>query len=215
MSNKKDNKKPVDVKKLVLIAAVTVVVVLAAILVDNMIRHPRCQDETGALNVVIQKVLPSLDELADDEGFALEVKDIETIGDAEHYPVAVRRVPKCEDGEAAKRVVENRVLPDMNTGGEVELTLLDGVTTMDAQSMTELPYFVVEVSRTTDGKKEVLETIYVRQKNSQPFVIQQEGVLTPLAEEEELLIATIYVRIKDSQPFQKDDTTGQLVPYGG
>ena len=122
MSNKKDNKKPVDVKKLVLIAAVTVVVVLAAILVDNMIRHPRCQDETGALNVVIQKVLPSLDELADDEGFALEVKDIETIGDAEHYPVAVRRVPKCEDGEAAKRVVENRVLPDMNTGGEVELT---------------------------------------------------------------------------------------------
>ena len=68
MSNKKDNKKPVDVKKLVLIAAVTVVVVLAAILVDNMIRHPRCQDETGALNVVIQKVLPSLDELADDGG---------------------------------------------------------------------------------------------------------------------------------------------------
>ncbi len=97
----------------------------------------------------------------------------------------------------------------------MELTLLDGVTMMDAQSMTELPYFVVEVSRTTDGKKEVLETIYVRQKNSQPFVIQQEGVLTPLAEEEELLIATIYVRIKDSQPFQKDDTTGQLVPYGG
>lgn len=215
MSNKKDNKKPMDVKKLVIIAAVTVAVVVAAILVDNMIRHPRCQDETGALNVVIQKVLASLDELADDEGFALNVKDMETIGDDDYYPVTVLRVPKCEDGEAAKRVVENRVLPGMTSGGEVELTLLDGVTMMDADTMTDLPYFVVEVSRTADGKKEVLDTIYVRQKNSQPFVIREEGVLTPLAEEEELLIATIYVRIKDSQPFQKDDTTGQLVPYGG
>ena len=214
-TNPQPEKKKMNGKKLALIAGVTVLVIIAAVLVDNMIRNPRCRDETDAMNVIIQKVLPSLDEIADDEGFGLEVQELETIGDSDYYPVFITRFPKCPDEAEAKRVVENRVLPDMNTGGEVELTLLDGVTMMDAQSMTELPYFVVEVSRTTDGKKEVLETIYVRQKNSQPFVIQQEGVLTPLAEEEELLIATIYVRIKDSQPFQKDDTTGQLVPYGG
>ena len=39
--------------------------------------------------------------------------------------------------------------------------------------------------------------------------------LTAAADEVEDPIATVYVRIKDSQPFHKDDTTGQLVPYGG
>ena len=51
-------KKPMDPKKLLMITAVTVLVIIAAILVDSAIRYPRGEDETAALNVVIQKVLP-------------------------------------------------------------------------------------------------------------------------------------------------------------
>ena len=64
-------RKPMDKKKLLTIAAVTAAVVVVAVLVDSMIRNPRAKDETDAMNVVIQKVLPSLDEIAPDEGFGL------------------------------------------------------------------------------------------------------------------------------------------------
>ena len=209
-ANSQPAKKPMDKKKILTIAAVTVVVVLVAILVDSMIRNPRCKDETDAMNVIIQKVLPSLDEIADDEGFGLEVKEIETIGSDDYYPVYITRFPKCEGGEAAKQVVENRVLPSMESGGDADLTLLED------QEIEGLKYFVVEVSRTgEDGKKEVLSTVYVKAKNSQPFVKGEDGALEPAAEQEEIPITTIYVKIKNSQPFVKDDTTGQLVPYGG
>ena len=202
-------KKPMDPKKLLMITAVTVLVIIAAILVDSAIRYPRCEDETAALNVVIQKVLPSVDEIAEDEGFSLTVQEIDNIGDSDYYPILITRIPKCEDGEGAKHVVETRVIPSTSFGGQVDLNLLDGV------SFNEEPYFVVEASRTADGKKEVLETYYVRAKNSQPYTFKDENTLTPAAEEEELSVLTVYIRIKDSQVFLRDETTGQLVPYGG
>lgn len=202
-------KKPMDMKKIIIIAVVTVVVVLAAILVDNAVRNPKCEDETAALNVVIQKVLPVLDELADDEGFSLEVQEMETIGNAQYYPVFVIRYPKCEDNAAAKRVVEERVLPGIVSGGQVDVTFLRNETIEGER------YYVIEVSRITDGKKELLSTVYVREQNSQPFTKDASGALVAAADEVEDPIATVYVRIKDSQAFHKDDTTGQLVPYGG
>lgn len=202
-------KKPMDMKKIIIIAVVTVVVVLAAILVDNAVRNPKCEDETAALNVVIQKVLPVLDELADDEGFSLEVQEMETIGNTQYYPVFVIRYPKCEDNAAAKRVVEERVLPGIVSGGQVDVTFLRNETIEDER------YYVIEVSRITDGKKELLSTVYVREQNSQPFTKDAQGKLVAAADEVEDPIATVYVRIKDSQAFHKDDTTGQLVPYGG
>ena len=73
----------------------------------------------------------------------------------------------------------------------------------------------IVIGRTADGKKEVLETYYVRAKNSQPYTFKDENTLTPAAEEEELPVLTVYIRIKDSQVFLRDETTGQLVPYGG
>lgn len=209
-SNAQPEKKPMDLKKLALIAAVTVVVVIIAILVDNMIRNPRCKDETGAINVIIQKVLPSLDEIADDEGFGLEVQELETIGDSDYYPVFITRFPKCEDEESAKRVVKDRVLPDIAPDGQVDLTMLE------SQVIEEQSYYVVEVSRAGEGKKEVVATVFVQAKNSRPYLLSADGTkLTPAAEQEELPITTIYVRTKNSQPFRKDDTSGQLVPYGG
>lgn len=209
MPEKKETKKAMEPKKLLLITAVLVLVIVAAILVDSAIRYPRCEDETAALNVVIQKVLPSVDEIADDEGFSLTVQDMENIGNSDYYPILITRVPKCEDGESAKRVVENRVLPGIASGGQIDLELKPDVT------LAEEPYFVVEASRQADGKKEILETYYVRAKNSQPYVFKDENTITPVVEEEELPIVTVYVRIKDSQPFLRDETSGQLVPYGG
>lgn len=202
-------KKPMDVKKMLIIAAVTVGVIIVAILIDNMIRNPRVEDETAALNVVIAKVLPSLDEIADDEGFAMFVQELEHIGNDNYYPVYITRIPKCEDGEGAKRVVEKRILPGIASGGQIDLTLLPEVTIED------FPYYVVEASQTNEGQKTVLGTYHVRKKNSQPFRLEADGTLTPLADEEELPVTTIYVMIKNSQVFQKDNTTGQLIPYGG
>lgn len=202
-------KKPMDVKKIAIIAAVTILVIICAIFVDNAVRNPKCEDETAALNVVIQQVLPALDELADDEGFSLEVQEIETIGNVQYYPVFIIRYPKCSDSVSARRIVEERVLPGMVSGGEVELTYLR------TENIDNERYFVVEVNRTADSKKEVLNTIYVRAQNSQPFTKDADGNLVAAAEEEEVPLATAYVRIKDSQAFHKDDTTGQLIPYGG
>lgn len=212
MQKKKETsqqKKPMDVKKMLIIAAVTVGVIIFAILLDNMIRNPRVEDETAALNVVIAKVLPSLDEIADDEAFAMAVQDMERIGKDNYYPVFITRVPKCEDGEGAKKVVENRILPGIASGGEIDLVLHTSAT------IEEERYFVVEANRIADGKKEIIGTYYVRQKTSQPFRREADGTLTPLAEEEELPVTTIYVMIKNSGVFQKDNTTGQLIPYGG
>ena len=209
-TNPQPEKKKMNGKTLALIAGVTVLVIIAAVLVDNMIRNPRCRDETDAMNVIIQKVLPSLDEIADDEGFGLEVQELETIGDSDYYPVFITRFPKCEDGENAKRVVENRVLPNIAPGEAVELTL------KESEVIDDQSFFVVEASREKEGAKETFATVYVQAKNSLPYLLAEDGVtLNPAAEQEELPITTIYVRIKNSQPFRKDDTSGQLVPYGG
>lgn len=203
-------RKPMDKKKLLTIAAVTAAVVVVAVLVDSMIRNPRAKDETDAMNVVIQKVLPSLDEIAPDEGFGLEAREMETIGSDDYYPISITRFPKCEDGDGALRVVESRVLPGLSIEGETELTL------QEDQEIDGLKYFVVEVSRTGEGgEKETAATVYVKAKNSQPFVKNEKGELEAAAEQEEIPITTIYVKAKNSQPFVKDDTTGQLVPYGG
>lgn len=204
------DKMPVDIKKLLTIAGVTVAVVIAAILLDNIIRNPRCKDETDAVNLMFQKVLPSVDEIADDEGGGIQVDEVEVIGDEEYYPVLLTRVPKCEDAVAAAQVVDRRVLPGMVSGGQVDLITKPEVT------IGEDVYFVVEVSRTQEGTgKEEIATVYVRRKNSQPFVMEADGTLSPLAGEEELPVLTVYVCKKNSQIFVKDDTTGQLIPYGG
>ena len=108
------------------------------------------------------------------------------------------------------RVVENRVLPNIAPGEAVELTL------KESEVIDDQSFFVVEASRETEGAKETFATVYVQAKNSLPYLLAEDGVtLNPAAEQEELPITTIYVRIKNSQPFRKDDTSGQLVPYGG
>ncbi len=129
-----------------------------------------------------------------------------------HLPIPVSLMTSAaaqHDLPAAKRIVEERVLPGLSGGSQAEVTYLRN------ETIEDYVYFVNEVSRITDGKKEVLSTVYVREHNSQPFVKDAEGKLTAAADEVEDPIATVYVRIKDSQPFHKDDTTGQLVPYGG
>ena len=215
MSQKNENemaapaKKTIDVKKIAIIAGVTVLVVLAAIFVDNAIRNPWCEDETAAINVVLQKVIPLMDEIGDDEGFELDVQEIESIGNTQYYPVFVIRYPKCDDSVAARRVVEERVLPDLASGGEVQLSYLR------TESINNKRYYMVEVNRIVDGKKEVLSTVYVMEQNSQPFVKDESGELVAAAEEEGIPLHTAYVRIRDSQPFYRDDTTGQLVPFVG
>ena len=129
-----------------------------------------------------------------------------------HLPIPVSLMTSGaaqHDLPAAKRIVEERVLPGLSGGSQAEVTYLRN------ETIEDYVYFVNEVSRITGGKKEVLSTVYVREHNSQPFVKDAEGKLTAAADEVEDPIATVYVRIKDSQPFHKDDTTGQLVPYGG
>lgn len=201
-------KKPMNVKKIAIIAGVTVLVILAAILVDSAIRNPRCRDETDALNVLIQKVLPGLDELADNEGFALDVQEIEKIGTTEYYPVFITRYPRCDDGATARRVVEERVLPDMNlSSADVQLDV------MRTEAIGSDRYYVVDVSRITGGKKEILATIYVQEQNAQPFTKDENGELVEAAEEVGVPLRTAYVRLRDSKPFYKDDTTGRLIPY--
>lgn len=202
-------KKPMDVKKIAIIAGVTVLVILAAVLLDNAVRNPTCEDETAALNVVIQKVLPGLDELGDDEGFSLAVQEVETIGNAQYYPVFIIRYPKCDDSVAARRIVEEQVLPGMSNAAGAELSYLR------TETIEKERYYVVEVNRTAGDKKEVLSTVYVREQNSQPFTKDASGALVAAAEEVEVPLTTAYVRIRDSQAFHKDDTTGQLIPYGG
>jgi len=202
-------KKPMDMKKIAMIAAVIILVIVLAIFLDNAVRNPKCKDETAALNVVIQDVLPALDELGDDEGFSLECQEIETIGSAQYYPVFITRYPKCDDSVAARRVVEEQVLPGMASGGEIELSY------MRTESIDNNKYYVVEMRRVTDGKKEVLSTVYVREQNSQPFTKDADGKLVAAADEVAIPLDTAYVRIKDSQAFHKDDTTGQLIPYNG
>lgn len=201
-------KKNMDVKKIAIIAGVTILVILAAIFVDNAIRNPWCEDETAAINVVIQKVLPVMDELGDEEGFALDVQEIERIGNTQYYPVFITRYPWCEDSATARRIVEERVLPGM-AAPDAQLSFLR------TESINNERYYLVEVSRITGGKKEILSTVYVQEWNSQPFVKDADGGLTALADEEEIPLRTAYVRISDSQPFYRDDTTGQLVPFQG
>lgn len=204
----KPAKKPMDVKKIAIIAGVTVLVILVAIIVDNAIRNPKCRDETAAINVVIQKVLPYVDELGDEEGFGLDVQEIETIGSAQYYPVLMTRFPMCEDSTMARRVVEERVIPNLADAEGAQVSYLR------SQTIDRYRHYVIEVSRIVDGKKEILSVIYVRQQNSQPFVQDINGDLIPVADEEEIPLNTAYVRIKDSKAFHKDDTTGQLIPYG-
>lgn len=205
----KSAKKPMDVKKIAIIAGITVLVIVAAILVDNAIRNPRCEDETDAINVIIQKVLPVMDELGDEEGFSLEVQEVEKIGNDEYFPVFITRYPRCEDGATARRVVEEQVLPGMVSGGEVQLDV------KRTEAIDRDRYYLVEASRITDGKKEIVATVYVREQNSQPFIKDENGELVEAAEEVGIPLRTAYVRLKDSQPFYRDDTTGKLIPFIG
>lgn len=202
-------KKKMDVKRIAIIAGVTIVIIVAAIFVDNAIRNPWCEDETAALNAVFQRALPFMDELGDDEGFELDVQAIENIGNTQYYPVLITRFPKCDDSVEARRVVEERVLPDMAGGKDAQLNFLR------TESISNERYYVVEVTRIADGKKEILSTVYVQEQNSQPFVKDQSGELVAVAEEEAIPLRTAYVRIRDSQAFYKDDTTGRLVPFAG
>lgn len=201
-------KKPMDVKRIAIIAGVTVLVIAAAIFVDNAIRNPWCEDETAAINAVIQKALPVMDELGDDEGFALDVLDIQIIGNIQYYPVLITRYPRCEDNAMARRVVEERVLPGMEDSDGAEVNYLR------TESFENERHYAFEVSRIVGGKKEILSTVYVREQNSQPFVKGPDGRLVAVADEEEVPLRTAYVRLRDSRPFYKDNTTGQLIPFG-
>ncbi len=84
----KESAKP-GLRRLLTIAAVTALVVLAAVLVDRAVRNPPCRDGAAALAVVEQKVLPGLEGLSAGEGHALEAGERETLGGSGYYPVAV------------------------------------------------------------------------------------------------------------------------------
>ena len=208
MAQKKTGRMPGSARRILIAAGVIAGVAAGAVLLDRLIRYPRCGDETDAMNVVIREVLPSMEELAGDEGFALEALEREEIGEEGYYPVRVTRFPRCPDGEEALRVVEERVLPGLSIEGGPELTLLED------QEIDGLRYFVVEVSRAGEGgEKETAATVYVQARNSQPFTKNEKGELEPAASEEAIPLGTVYVREKDSRPFARDETSGRLVPY--
>lgn len=202
-------KKSTDVKKIAIIAGVIILVFLAAVFVDNAIRNPWCEDETAAINVVLQRVLPVMDELGDDEGFALDVQEIETIGNVQYYPVFITRYPNCNDSVEARRIVEERVLPTMDNVDGAELSYLR------TEAIGNKRYYVVQVYRTVGDKREVITTVYVHDFDSQPFIKDENGDLVAAADEEEIPLRTAYVRLRDSRPFYRDDTTGQLIPFEG
>ena len=115
-------------KKILTFVVVAVVIVAVAAVVDYFVRHPQCEDETAALNIVIQKVLHTVDAIGPEDPFSMESLELTQIEGDRYYPVRLCR------GE--------------EDGSETE-------------------------------------------------------------------VALVYVREKDSLIFIKDETTNQLVPYGG
>ena len=87
-------KKPgkIDVKKTLTVLAVVILLIAVAAFVDHIIRNPKCEDETAALNVAIQKILPSLDELGPDDPFSMESLERITLEGKAYYPVRICRV---------------------------------------------------------------------------------------------------------------------------
>ena len=81
--------RPGSAGRLPAIAAVTVLVVLGAVLVDRAIHDPPCQDGAAAVAVVEREALPALEELPAGEDYALEAGEPETVGESVYYPVAV------------------------------------------------------------------------------------------------------------------------------
>lgn len=205
--NRKETVKgPGSGRKLLLIAAVTALVVFAAVLMDRTIRNPPCRDETDALNVVTQKVLPTVKEIAGDEGYALDAGERETIGERDYYPVAVSRVVRCRDGEAAKEVVRVRVAPHLAGVGPYVYDFM-GEVTREGELYYEVKF--------GDSHGDARSTIYVRAKDSKPFIRWEDGTISAaFPEKDEPPVLTVYVRTRDSRPFLRDGTSGRLVPYG-
>lgn len=85
----KETVRPGSAGRLLFIAAVTVLVVLGAVLVDRAIHDPPCRDGAAAEEVVAREVLPALEELPVGEDYALEAGEPETVGESLYYPVAV------------------------------------------------------------------------------------------------------------------------------
>ena len=69
--------RPGSAGRLPAIAAVTVLVVLGAVLVDRAIHDPPCQDGAAAVAVVEREALPALEELPAGEDYALEAGEPE------------------------------------------------------------------------------------------------------------------------------------------
>lgn len=202
----KESTRPGSLRRLLAIAAVTALVVLAAVLVDRAVRNPPCRTGAAALAVVEQKVLPSMESLSAGEDYALEAGERETMGGSDYYPVAVSRVVPCRDGEAAKGVIEARVAPHLAGVAPYVYDFMGEVTVEG-----ELYYEVKFGDAWGDGRS----TFYVRARDSRPFLLWEDGTISAaFPEENEPLVLTVYVRTKDSRPFLRDGTSGQLVPYG-
>lgn len=201
----KETVRPGSAGRLLFIAAVTVLVVLGAVLVDRAIHDPPCRDGAAALEVVEREILPTMEG----EDYALEAGEPETIGENSYYPVTVSRVVRCRDGEAAKRVIEVRVAPHL---AGVAPYVYDFIGEVALEG--ELYYEVKFGDSHGDGR----DTFYVRARDSQPFYVREDGTMNAepaFPEEDEPPVLTVYVRTRDSRPFLRDGTTGQLIPCGG
>lgn len=108
-----NSRKKLDRKKLITILVVVVVIVAAAALLDHAVRHPKCEDETDALNWLLQNVVLAMPEIGEDDGFSLEALEPETIDGKLYYPVQIYRKPylgKDETTGEEKRGPDEKVM---------------------------------------------------------------------------------------------------------
>lgn len=119
---KQDNKAVLSKKnKLLVIAAAIVVVVLIAVGVDYMVRHPKCNNEVDALNVVISDVLMAVDELGMEDPFSMEVMDNEVISGKNYYVVCVYNRVTGEEVEVGRYYIaeSNSAVYTKNAEGQL------------------------------------------------------------------------------------------------
>ncbi len=99
-------KKAPSKKKMLTIAGIIAALILVAAGVDYMVRNPRCTDEVAALNVVIQKVLMSVDEISNEDPFSMEVLDNEVIGGKEYFVIRLTNDKTGEEVEVGRYYIK-------------------------------------------------------------------------------------------------------------
>ena len=86
-------------KKALVIIAVIAVVVLIAYGIDDSIRNPVCEDETAALILIHNEIVPGLNEIPDDSELNLTVEEGRKIEGTVYYQVTLRVLADENDKE--------------------------------------------------------------------------------------------------------------------